>query len=429
MKSKSLNTIALSALAATLVAIYSYPYLPTKRITLIPGEVVQFLYADVDETEQNNVTWIDEENHHWRCFKHSPAPMQFCGYNLLLHTIPGQGTDLSAYQRLEMKVDYKGDVENLRVFLRHFDPRYSSAEDHNSAKFISADIRAAELSGEIIIDFDEFRVADWWLYQFHLPRHQAKAEFSNITALGIDFAEPITQGDHDLKIEKLEFVGLWIEEKDWYLGILGFWMLAIFAFVVRQWLILRRQTYMDRMRIHRLALKNENLQTRSEKYKHLSSMDTLTETYNRRGIEQAVQEMLSRRQDKSLALILLDIDRFKQLNDRFGHAAGDRILKQIAQILMGCTRSNDRVGRWGGEEFILLCPQTDLDSSFSLAEKVRHTIADTTFEADGHPVHITSSFGVGVIQPNESFITTFKRIDKALYNAKSKGRNCTVKAP
>ena len=125
----------------------------------------------------------------------------------------------------------------------------------------------------------------------------------------------------------------------------------------------------------------------------------------------------------SCALIMLDIDHFKQVNDTCGHAVGDQVLRQLAQIMRDNTRLSDCPGRWGGEEFLIICPNTDLEGAHRLAENLRHRIERVKFPCIGHR---TCSFGVTVIRPGEQKHEFLKRADDALYRAKANGRNQVV---
>ena len=122
---------------------------------------------------------------------------------------------------------------------------------------------------------------------------------------------------------------------------------------------------------------------------------------------------------------MLDIDHFKKVNDTFGHAAGDAVLKKFASIakenLKAC---NCDLGRWGGEEFLGICKETAGDKMAEIAEKLRKIIEDTEFETVGH---ITSSFGVIEVSDGESAKEAFERLDAALYKAKETGRNKVVR--
>ena len=127
------------------------------------------------------------------------------------------------------------------------------------------------------------------------------------------------------------------------------------------------------------------------------------------------------------SLILIDIDHFKRINDRRGHDTGDRILQAVAQIIGKAITRKDYLGRWGGEEFIVLLPSKPKAFAIAMAEKIRLSIQDSIFEPE-NPVLVTASFGVSDRVPGEDFSDTFKRADIALYQAKAQGRNCSVLA-
>jgi diguanylate cyclase (GGDEF)-like protein len=124
-----------------------------------------------------------------------------------------------------------------------------------------------------------------------------------------------------------------------------------------------------------------------------------------------------------LSVVLLDIDKFKKVNDTFGHQVGDTVLQEIASLLLKNVRAADTVGRWGGEEFLILCPQTTLEESANIAQKLRESIETHTFP---HVVHNTASFGVASHGKNDTKEDIVGRADKALYKAKANGRNQVI---
>ena len=164
------------------------------------------------------------------------------------------------------------------------------------------------------------------------------------------------------------------------------------------------------------------LEQRNAELEHLAATDKLTGLANRRKLEDTAADHMAsiRRYGGGLAAILLDIDHFKAVNDTHGHAVGDIVITQIASILTQAVRETDLVGRWGGEEFLILLPNTSLDGAAVLAEKIRWTISDYDFPVVGHK---TSSFGVGELRDEEAIANFFDRIDQALYRAKQEGRN------
>lgn len=156
--------------------------------------------------------------------------------------------------------------------------------------------------------------------------------------------------------------------------------------------------------------------------RQLSVTDKLTQLYNRLKTDETLERELERsaRSEIPFSLILLDIDHFKSVNDNFGHQVGDSVLVELANILKNNVRSMDVSGRWGGEEFLIILPETDKEGAMLVAEKLRMSIDQNSFARAGK---ITASFGVSVYNKDPSPETIVSRADSALYKAKEKGRN------
>jgi diguanylate cyclase (GGDEF)-like protein/PAS domain S-box-containing protein len=187
---------------------------------------------------------------------------------------------------------------------------------------------------------------------------------------------------------------------------------------------------------------NEDITTRKEteeKIKRLNAgleqlamTDYLTSLYNRRYFMQRGTEEFKRakRNKQPLALLMLDIDQFKKVNDTYGHEAGDMALQQVASVLKSSLREIDILGRMGGEEFAVLLPNTPLHEAGVLAERVQQIMANTSFELPGASlnINITISIGVAVMTDEMSVIDDILRnADAALYHAKNSGRNRVIK--
>jgi diguanylate cyclase (GGDEF)-like protein len=155
-------------------------------------------------------------------------------------------------------------------------------------------------------------------------------------------------------------------------------------------------------------------------------IDALTGLANRRALEEILAAEISRAQrfTHALAVVLLDLDRFKEINDSFGHAAGDAMLREVSRLLTSLARQGDTVARWGGEEFVVVLPETDLAGAQRFAERLRRTI-------ESHAVgemKTSSSCGVATMLPDDSVDELLGAADQALYEAKSNGRNRTESA-
>ena len=160
----------------------------------------------------------------------------------------------------------------------------------------------------------------------------------------------------------------------------------------------------------------------------MANIDALTGLLNRRSGQVALEIEIQQAAGSGapMSVVIGDVDHFKAINDRLGHAVGDDVLRSVAASLRGGMRSNDFAIRWGGEEFLILLPNTPLDDAVALAERVRYLVA-TTPQVASDPV--TISFGVGQWRPGESVAAFVERIDAAMYAAKSGGRNRVVSSP
>ena len=173
--------------------------------------------------------------------------------------------------------------------------------------------------------------------------------------------------------------------------------------------------------INKLNYANE-LKEQNDELQIISTIDHLTKLNNRKSIDSALEinENIFRRYNDIFSIILLDIDDFKEVNDTHGHLVGDKVLIDIARILKNCTREIDIVGRWGGEEFLIVCPNTNEKEAAKVAEKLRDKIEKNQFDVVGNK---TVSFGVSTYKENDSIIKLLRRADEAMYSSKTKGKN------
>jgi diguanylate cyclase (GGDEF)-like protein len=172
--------------------------------------------------------------------------------------------------------------------------------------------------------------------------------------------------------------------------------------------------------ITRLKSHYVHAQQQADLMRTAANLDYLTEIPNRRAISQSIEHMLMAPRAASGCAILLDIDFFKTINDTYGHEAGDRVLIEIAGCLRAHVRSTDILGRWGGEEFIVVAPSADLATGAQLADRLRDAIAMHLCAGVGH---VTASFGIAEALENDTPDSLVRRADAALYLAKERGRN------
>lgn len=180
--------------------------------------------------------------------------------------------------------------------------------------------------------------------------------------------------------------------------------------------------------LDRLQQAHFDLQQTVLELEQVASTDRLTGAWNRRRLEECLRNEMDRldRYDQPLSLLLIDIDFFKRINDQHGHTAGDQVLQALTSLLQLKLRGTDSLARWGGEEFVVLCPSSRRSAAAALAERLRREVAAATFPVVGR---LTVSIGAAECKRGESWQEWFERADQALYRAKESGRNQVQLAP
>ncbi|MEW8448471.1 MAG: GGDEF domain-containing protein [Candidatus Thiodiazotropha sp.] len=159
---------------------------------------------------------------------------------------------------------------------------------------------------------------------------------------------------------------------------------------------------------------------------YIAETDRLTQIYNRTKFDEELKNQIAWASltNNHFGLIMLDLDHFKEVNDNFGHDAGDAVLKKTVELLHTRIRKSDILARWGGEEFMIIAPDIDQSDLLSMIESLRSSIEKIEHEGVGR---VTASFGASIITHNDNIQSLLKRVDMALYRSKHGGRNrCTI---
>lgn len=207
---------------------------------------------------------------------------------------------------------------------------------------------------------------------------------------------------------------------DWKFALLDAGLLAILVAIIAHYAFVRPK---DRQ----IQSMMEALDEARRKAELLARIDALTGVLSRRAVLEALDEEVERakRHGDGLACLMLDLDRFKTINDRYGHQFGDKALRRIARVIAELCRAYDHLGRYGGEEFLLILPETRLDGAIAFAERVRLAVAETSLNEDGE--RITISIGMTVRLSDDGLPDTLiAEADQALLEAKAAGRNKVV---
>ena len=180
----------------------------------------------------------------------------------------------------------------------------------------------------------------------------------------------------------------------------------------------------------RMRAQKADLQHALEQIRLLATRDELTGLSNRRHMNElmAIEKARQRRTGQPMSVALLDIDFFKRINDTYGHTGGDLVLKTFAQLTRDSLRTTDVMGRWGGEEFLLMLPDTTATDAAACVERMRKQLARLSADAIAPGLRVTFSAGVADVTSTDELETAIERADQAMYRAKVQGRNCTVVA-
>jgi diguanylate cyclase (GGDEF)-like protein len=353
----------------------------------------------------------------WSCDLRTGYKYPFCAYELVLdRDRDDRGLDLSRFQTIAITLDYQGPADSLRLYLKNYDSRYSRPSDRATDKFNQIELPLHEGRQTIEAKFDDIKVADWWAQANRVPYRLSHAQFDNIVGLEIDTGSNARPGRHAFRVESIVLKGEIVPVEQWYLGILGFWLILICLFTISRILGLQRD-------LRQRGLMERVAQGEAQLARETARRDHLTGLLNRRGVTERYQQMMAEGMDRPIAIMLVDLDHFKAVNDQHGHVLGDEVLATFAAVLRKNVRDSDLIARWGGEEFLLIGPVSDARAATEMADKLRLKIAAAEFPHGG----LTASFGVYYCDRlPEKVRPAIGFADRALYAAKENGRDRVV---
>lgn len=409
------------ALLVSLVIISVHFALPDQRLQVGSGSEHEYtLYGYADAQTGSSGTWVNQQDQHWRC-NYKEHHVFGCGWDTRLFLDRIKGTDLQDYEAIELKLQYQGPAKRIRVFIRNFNDAYSTVGNIGSSKVMSTTFPVEEAQGPVIIEFNEFAVADWWLAERRARQQWPLPEFSGVINIGVDF---IDKGDHEIRIESLALIKPWIKTETLLLWLLGFWMGIFIIEGLARFSWLYYHVARERRRVRNMEFKQQQLQVENAHLKNLADTDPLTGILNRSGLQSRLDD-LKDSPPSGWGLLLLDLDHFKKLNDQYGHDMGDRALKAFSSLLAMNLRGSDIFARMGGEEFVIICERQPLENLLAFAEKLRGLVTKCEFDSEP-PTHLSTSIGICTFKTADEFEKALELADKALYRAKANGRNCVM---
>lgn len=349
----------------------------------------------------------------------------YCGISIQLGSGLDKGINLKRFHTLKLNIDFEqSDSElapSMRVYLRNFNPAYSDISDDYTQKYNGLAYAPGVNQGVIEIPIANLQVMTWWLTDNNISIAHSAPEFTNVTKLELATGSNHNSGEYSMTINSIELVGNYVDGELLMLSLLTFWVVFGLVYSIAE--IKRGRQLVTRAQIRQAHLHriNEKLKQQSSHFAELANRDALTGAMNRHAIREWLDENFEG-QEKPLAILYLDIDFFKQVNDKYGHRMGDDILREFTMVVLSVITSEERFVRWGGEEFVVFCPQMSLSEAGELADKIRGRVESHIWV---HGDKLTTSIGVA-LRHNERVNQTLTRADEALYAAKHQGRNRVV---
>ncbi|MRV73744.1 diguanylate cyclase [Duganella sp. FT92W] len=395
----------------------------TRVIELSPRQPHGIQLTDDHYEKGNTVSSLERSSDAFtmRCQLGLVYPWPFC--KLQFMTGEGaKGTDFSQFDTITFDLDHTGPPhQRVRLYLMNFEPGLSTVGDWNSQRFNQIEFELPAQS-TFTIPVNLLRTADWWTDQRKIPLEQTYTRIDNVTAVEFSTGSTVNADLVVIKLRSIQFRGKWISRTQLLMYLLYAWIgcgLLGLSLSLRH---ARARLRATNAHLEHLAAINQALELEARELAGQAYTDQLTGALNRQGLREALMRRLdgAGQGDGPMAVVFMDLDHFKQINDRHGHDAGDDVLRRFAAVIRHEVRASDKLVRWGGEEFLLVCPDTSRDQAALMAEKLRAAMAA---QAWPHGLHVTCSFGVAALEPEEDIGPAIARADSALYAAKSNGRN------
>ncbi|MFP5391975.1 MAG: GGDEF domain-containing protein [Gammaproteobacteria bacterium] len=341
-------------------------------------------------------------------------------YCLMGFNLDYPGYDLSEFSHITVKVAYEGaGPAQLRLRLVNWEDGFTRQTDWKT--FLNNEVTGLDIvpGRPVHIPIKWMSVAQWWRDQAKPPLEHSYTRLDKVVRVDVVTPVELKPGKHRYTVETIQIHGKWISEKNLLIGLIGLWVVCSFAWPIMAALALRNELKQSKNKLELLNEINKALQLETMELAGQAYTDALTGALNRQGLRDVLMRthaLLA----QPMSVIFADVDYFKKINDNHGHPTGDEVLKLFAQRLKAEIRVSDRLVRWGGEEFLIVCEGTDAMQATALAEKLRDSLKRHPWPQD---IPLTCSFGVAQRRPREEIGAAIQRADVKLYQAKAAGRD------
>ena len=349
----------------------------------------------------------------------------YCTLDISIGDGINKGLDLSQFDHLNLWFEHvSNEQDTVIVYLKNregnsvdFDPSSRNANNKHNQHTILPTVGTSYFS----LTLSQFTVPSWWILLHKATGVNAQSNLNNVIDLSLATGDSLEMRSVEILLKRASISGKWLSANTLYLVLAILWTILITlraSFRVHQ---LANQLKINRSQNVSLEELNHFLSIQKNEFEVLAKTDPLTGASNRAGTRDVFEHMQTQR-GRAYSLIMFDIDNFKAVNDNHGHQLGDEVLKGVSNLVASLIRNTDHLARWGGEEFIVICPDTDINEAVVMANNLCGNIAVAAFKGD---LSVTCSFGVSGYRKKakNNFKKMFDAADAAMYKAKERGRN------
>lgn len=331
-----------------------------------------------------------------------------------------KGIDMSRFDYLIVNATYAGPgALKFGLVVSEVEEGYTRLDTWQTYKVEQVESLDLPSDGNMVIPMNWFVVAQWWKEMAKPPIEHSVVNLDNVVYLDLLSNFGGVEGDRILTVHSLRLHGKLISRDTLLLWLVGAWVACAVGWLAVLTLSLRGQLKDSEAAIELLSTVNKALELEARDLAGQAYIDPLTGVLNRQGLRAALMSTSSLLADP-MAVIFIDIDHFKCINDTHGHDVGDDVLRKFANVVASGIRSSDRLVRWGGEEFLIVCPMTNVYQGKILAENLRHALHHHTWPEE---LRVTASFGVAQHHEHDEVGVVIKNADEELYRAKRSGRD------
>lgn len=381
------------------------------------------LYADDDRQSGGSSAGSftrSGDDLHFRCKISTAIDWPYCKLSIILEDSDRKGIDMTKFSRLSLDVDYQGaGPAKLNMVLVNVERGFTVSDRWQTYKINQVDAVAIPADGRVVVPMSWFVVAQWWKEIAKPPADHAATRIDHVIRLELSTPAGVAAGDHAYVIRAIRLHGKLVSQNSLLIGLVAVWVLFALSWPVAVAFTLRTQLKESDAALKQLAELNRALELETQELASQVHIDPLTGVLNRQGLRAVLIQTSSLMADP-MSVIFVDIDHFKAINDRCGHDVGDQVLRLFAQAMRSGIRSSDQLVRWGGEEFLIVCPMTRIEQAALLAESLREALHRQGWPAG---LAVTASFGVAQHRHGDDIGIVIKHADHELYSAKACGRD------